>query len=432
MGLKDDKKNVFTTIGAYTSMMQAGNMPDESNLFPSINNKKDVVPYLLDVLKVVVGTDALQQLTGELFTNLITKIEPNLKSGVKKQLIQSNAGDTMPDFNISVPVKDIDVFGKYKTNPASKQGSLIYGQATSGFDNVAYNAIKNGSSVFGGILSIEYDSALDELVFKPIGGSTSIGSYLESFVDEMTLIDKKAFMSDAMNLFYGSITASQNKTVEQAAQELQILKLIEQLINDNDSFEISPEDYDAILQKAQELINGIVYYDLGCGVMAANLSLDGMADLIANISGSTDPFQVSNRVYGTVAESTKDNPEVSAANKQTVKDGFFQKLIDLITQTLANAITTTPQIRTILAIYSSFQNGGIPQIGNPLDDLKKFKIFIKCNLNVAMAEINKFIYNIVITYLIALLWPVIQKVIREKINQYLGVIKSLAASKLTG
>jgi len=157
-----------------------------------------------------------------------------------------------------------------------------------------------------------------------------------------------------------------------------------------------------------------------------------MADLIANISGSTDPFQVSNRVYGTVAESTKDNPEVSAANKQTVKDGFFQKLIDLITQTLANAITTTPQIRTILAIYSSFQNGGIPQIGNPLDDLKKFKIFIKCNLNVAMAEINKFIYNIVITYLIALLWPVIQKVIREKINQYLGVIKSLAASKLTG
>ena len=79
MGLIDQKKDVFTTIGAYTSMMNAGNLPNITNLFPSINNKKDIVPYLLDILKVVVGTDALQQLTGKLFTDFITKIEPDLK-----------------------------------------------------------------------------------------------------------------------------------------------------------------------------------------------------------------------------------------------------------------------------------------------------------------------------------------------------------------
>jgi hypothetical protein len=44
MGLIDQKKSVFTTIGSYTSMMQSGTMPDTTNLFPSINNKKDIVP----------------------------------------------------------------------------------------------------------------------------------------------------------------------------------------------------------------------------------------------------------------------------------------------------------------------------------------------------------------------------------------------------
>ena len=65
MGLIDNKKNVFTTIGAYTSLQQSGTLPNPTNVFPSINNKKDIVPYLLDVLKVVVGSNALQELTGQ-------------------------------------------------------------------------------------------------------------------------------------------------------------------------------------------------------------------------------------------------------------------------------------------------------------------------------------------------------------------------------
>jgi hypothetical protein len=111
MGLIDNKKEVFTTIGAYTSMMQAGTMPDTTNIFPSINNKKDIVPFLLDTLKVVVGTNALQNLTGQLFTGFITKVEPVLKTGVKNQTVQANSGDQVPSaFSSSgynIKVKDV-------------------------------------------------------------------------------------------------------------------------------------------------------------------------------------------------------------------------------------------------------------------------------------------------------------------------------------
>jgi len=86
MGLIDDKKNVFTTIGAYTSLAEENDLSDLTNIFTSINNKQDIVPFLLDVLKVVVGTTALEQLTGELFTNFADSVEPTLKEAIPGDL----------------------------------------------------------------------------------------------------------------------------------------------------------------------------------------------------------------------------------------------------------------------------------------------------------------------------------------------------------
>jgi hypothetical protein len=436
MALIDEKKDVFTTIGAYTSLNEAATPPNSTNLFPSVNNKKDIIPLLLDLLTVVVGTDALQELTGKLFTNLITKIEPDLKKSVKSQNIQSNSGNQIPNSfatnGYDVKVKDIDIFGKLKSSPVSTTGSLLYSNNHASFDNVLYQTLLTGNATFGSTLAIKYNATTDAFNFKPTPAfaTAKVGDFLNGFVDDMELINKKQFMSQAMNLFYGSITTNQNKTVEQIAQELQVAKLLQQLINDDDSFVLSPEDYEAILRKAQELANGVTYYDLGCGVMEVVFPLSGMTDLISNISGSTDPFFVGNQVNATIAQSTKNTPDTSAANKQTIKSGFFQKLIDLITQTLANAICTSPQIRALLAISSAFSNFNISQIGNPLTDLKKFKIFLKCNLNTAMALINKFIYDLVITFLIALITPIIKKIIKEKINQYSKQIKSLIAPSI--
>jgi len=431
MSLSDDKKNIFTTIGAYTSLKQERNLPDTTNLFSSINNKKDVVPFLLDILKTVVGTDALKQLTGQLFTDFIDNVEPKIKAALNKQMIQYNAGDELPTCFITgilVPVKDIDIFGKLKTNPNSAEGSLLYG-STINFDKIAYQAILNaGTDTSYYNLYINYNEATDSFIFKPkldIVPNPTIGEWLGNFINDTVIINKKEFLSNVMNAIYGSITTNQNKTVEQIYNELQISKLIEQLIDDNDSFEITQNEFDALLQQAQALINGVIYYDMGCGVIGATLPLSGMTKLISEISGSTDSFVVGNAIEATINESTADVQETAAENKQTIKDGFFQRLIKIIQQMLAQLMTTSPQIRALLAIISAFENNGIVQIGNPKDDLKKFKIFLKCIIKEATKMINEFIFNLVITFLVALLAPIIKKIIREKINQYTDIIKSL-------
>jgi hypothetical protein len=432
MGLIDQKKDIFTTIGAYTSMMQQPKPADTTNLFPSINNKKDVVPLLLDVLKVIVGSDALQQLTGQLFTKFVDTAEPQLKVAVNNQTVQPNSGNVIPDkfkntgSGYDIKVKDVDINGLFKVNPNSTSGSMLFDKSKPNFNNLAYQAIQNaGTDTVFGNLVIKYNQNTDSFNFRAVDNNVQVGDFFHTFVGNMEIINKKTFITNVMNGIYGTIQNNQNKTVEQIAGELKVNQLIDQLINDDDSFIISPDVLDSLLSQAQQISAGVIYYDMGCGVMGASLPLSGLSALIQSVSGSTDPFFVGNQVNATISASTTNTPATSTANAQTVKDGFFQKLIKIITNVLAQAVCIAPQIRTLLGIISGFQNKGQVQIGNPLDDLKKFRVYLNCIIKSAMAMINKFIFDLIVVFLIALLQPVVSRILKEKINQYLAILKSL-------
>ena len=88
MSLADKKRDVFTTIGSYNSLMEQGEAALQTDLFPSINNKDDIVPFILDVLKTVAGTEAIKEAIGGLFGKLVDEVEPQLKTVLKKQFIQ--------------------------------------------------------------------------------------------------------------------------------------------------------------------------------------------------------------------------------------------------------------------------------------------------------------------------------------------------------
>jgi len=436
MGLIDQKKSVFTTIGSYTAMMQAAKMPDNTNLFPSINNGKDIIPYMLDILKTIAGTEALKKLTGELLTSFVDTVEPPMKVALKKQLTSYNSGYEIPDSfknGYEMPVKKIDFYGKFKTSPDSASGQVLYDTGIKNFDtDLGYNSILNaGTETNFSVLSGTYNPTTDGISFKPnLGGTTpNIGGFMEKFIDDAVIIDKKSFVTNTVNSIYGTVSKNQGKSVEEVIQELEINKYLDMLINDDDSFEISPDDYDALLRRAQEIVDGVVYYDMGCGILSASLPMDKFTDLIANISGSTDPHYVGNQLNDTIDESIQDK-EAASQNKETIKDGFFKEIIKMITLTLAAALTTVPQIQAIMAITVAIMNNGLVLFDKIKDIMKNLKVFLKCIINEAMRLINEFIFNTVKVYLIALITPIISRVIREKINQFIRIMKSLVSPKI--
>ena len=433
MSLADKKRSVFTTIGSYISLIEQDDKYQQTDSFSSINNKDDIVPFLLDVLKTVAGTEAIKEILGGLFGSLVDEAEPKLKTALKKQFIQSNADETLgSDFTtngVTVPVKDIDISGKFKVNPSSAEGNLIYGATTDTFNSTVYDAILNeGTIETFSVFNMKYNNSLDTFQIKPnLSSSAKIGDFFTQYIDDTELINKKELLSAVMDNFYGTLAKNQNKTVEQIYEELLIEEQLRQLMNDDDSFIIAPDKLDTILAKARELVAGSVTYDLGCGLMPAQLDFNNFSDLISNISGSTDPFYIGNQIGATIDESTSGSTtsDLTTENKETIKDGFFQKIINIFTVKMLQAVSTAPQIRVMFGMMSSLQNNGTITLNKPSKDMKNFKTCINCMSKEIMALIAKFIFVIAIAYLIKLLKPVITKVIKEKINQYSEIIISL-------
>ena len=437
MGLVDDKKSIFTTIGAFTSLKEAKNLPDSTNSFTSINNKKDSVSFLLDILKVVAGSTALKELIGKLFTILVDTIEPLLKTQLKCQMIQYNSNDILPTYfrsnglGLIIPVKSIDFYNKFKINPNTLIGSLIYDKLNPNFDYFARQAIvNNDTDVTYKNLIIRYESSTDNFILRANNSTDFIGDWFINFIDETNIINKKEFMSNTLNAIYGTLTANSGKSVEQISKEQKTNKIIEQLtenVDDDNSFIVSQNDIDSILTESENLSKGVVYHNMGCGLVEASLELTDLSNVISQISGSTDPFLVGNVINSTVDSSMSNNKDVGSENDNTIKDGFFQKLIKAFTVSLTYYMTTAPQIRMLLAVKSAFENNGVVNLTEPQNDLSSFKVFIKGVIKLVMGLINEFIFGLITSYLISLLKPIIKKIIKEKINQYIGIIKSLVS-----
>jgi hypothetical protein len=432
MSLKDDKKSVLTTIGAFTSLKQEGKVPNQNDSFLSVNNKNEIVPYLLDVLKTVAGTEALKQLTGRMFTKFISDIEPKLKVTLKKQFVQYNSDDNLPDSfknGIDIPVKSIDSKSKLKTDPNTSQGSLLYDNSKANFDSKAYQAITNeGSDTTFNNLVINYDSNTDSFKFKPDNGNTSINTWVTSYIDDTEILNKKELTTLVMDKIYGNITSTQNKSIENIKEELEVDQLIDQLINNDDSFEISNDLLEELENKAKELANGIVNYDLGCGIMESKLSFNDFNSTVLDIANSNDDFNTANAIENSINDSSTNN-DLNDENQQTIKDNFFQKIIKIFINKIVQATTTSPQIRMLLGVTSAIQNNGTVVLETAKKDLEKFKVLIKCIINDLIKLVVEFIYKLVISYLVELTKPVIKKIIKEKTNQFKRIIKSLTTSK---
>lgn len=427
MGRIDDKKSIFTEIGALTSVKDNFNLPDATNSFSSINNSKEIMPFMLDMLTVLIGSQALQQAIGELMTGFIRNVEPELKSELKNTAIQFNSDQQLPvgfSGGYTVPAKDIDINGKLKTDPATQTGSLLYNDNTNDFDVKSYEAIKNpGTDVNFNNISITYNELTDTFTYKPLNSSQTIGDFTNDYIDGLTIVNEKEFVSNVTNNIFGSITSSQNKSISQIFEEEKFSHMIQKLIDGEDDISIDDSELRQLLIDAENKQKGIQIVDVGCSILETNVTLNDVQTLIANTSGSTDPNHVGDQ-YSTLINNSVTGSRATR-NSQAIRDGFFKRLIRSIVQALISAIIAPPQIRALFAMVNGFKNNDDPTLGKPSDDLINKRKQMDCLSKCAQKTINQFIFNMVKKELMNLIIPVSKLILKEKINQYLNIIKSL-------
>ncbi len=432
MSVSGDKKNIFTTIGSYTSFSKNdGKIPKSRNTYPSVNNKKDVIPFLIDTLKVTVGSEAVKLVVGELLTKFLDKTETSSKIILKKQFTDSNSDKQVSEeFKTSgyrINASKIDINKKFRTKIDSPTYPLYRNDVNNSFENSMHDAVRLESEInYSNTIKVSYDKTTDELIFKSAKTDYLTKDFVNDYIDNTSIINKKEIHTNIMNLLFGTTSKIENKTISEIISELEVDKILSQVIDGSDSFDISQNELDSLYKTAEDIANGVSKQDLGCGIINSSLSINDLTSLIAQISGSTDSFGVSSALENTLENNTNLDPDIYAENKETIKDNFFKKIINSFVLALSKALTTAPQIRALIAITGAFKGNSNLLDGKVSDTIKNVKSFISCIIKELVKQISEFIYKKVISLIKELIKPILKTIAKEKITLYSRLIKSLA------
>lgn len=426
MSLISDKKNIINQVSVLSSLGQKVELPQITNTFGSINNKKEPLPFLLDLLTQLKGNTAVAASMGQLLTSFITEIEPQLKTSLKQQLIPFNSNEPLPttftSTGYNIPIDSIDATKKLKTSPSSDIGKLIYGDNSNNFDRKAYDAIVTaGTDVPFNNTTIRFNEGLDTFTIKPNTTGT-IGSFVESYIDGMTLIDKKEFNTSILNEIFGITSKSQNKSLEDIIIEEKIDKLLEKTIAEEE-LEFTDQEITEMEVAATNKLNGVNRLDLGCGYFDLTVDVNRVTNLIQAVSGTTNPEKVVVEYNNILLDST--NGGILGKNENTAKDNFFRRIIKAIEKFILKSITITPQVMTLKYIIQGFKNGSIFLPVDVSSDFKNSKKLAECLSKDVKNEINKFYFNLIKAILIKLAISASREIIREKLQGYSNILKSL-------
>ena len=435
----NNKRNVFSDIKAFSS--KSGNKPEVKDSYSSVNNSKDSISFMLDVLKAIAGTEALKFLIGSFLVDILNNSESQLKSGLKKQFVQSNADNSLPEFDVNVKVKTLDSKKKLKVLPTDEEkgGNLLYGDSKNNGDRMLRNAINNPSSnIPCHNTLVNYNPDNDSFLLKPI--DVNVGDYFNNFIDNTNIINSDEIVGNAMDKLFGTLSKSQNKTKEEVLDELLTEKILENVLNDEDNpYDVNIENYPDLDLEAEQISNSLVTYDINCKIVQGfipeeieyevyygELPMESLQKMMVDINDSNkNPNEVGNIVSDIMENSINTSDD---SDKRSFKDGFFVKFIKTIILKLLEAVTTAPQVRMLMAIYSAIVNNGEVMLEKAKDDLKKWKRIIFCMKKEIMLIVGAFIFALVVKYLVKLIKPEIKERMKERLESWENSLMSLVST----
>lgn len=426
MGLIDKKKNILTGIASLTSLKD-DITTKQRDVMQSINNGKEVIPFLLDLSNTLVGSNSLNVILGNLFSKFIRNIEPDLKNSLILQLSQYNSDQLISDTTFkdgySIPLSQIDIYNKLKIDPNSDIGLSVYDTTSDNFDFKAYSAIVNPNTDVSYLnIVINYNETIDELKITPSNTSQTIEEFITEYICNLKLVNEKEFITNILNVIYGIKTTNENKSVNTIKNELIIDSMLNKISSEVDDLDPTEDELREIDDNSQNLKNGLAYIDLGCGYESNEITTEILLDTISTITSSDDPYTIGNSFNNLISSGNTSNDDT---NTLTKKDKFLKRIIEAFQREILKITTLSPQMRTMYIILSGIKNNGDISNNDVKEDIKANKNLFKCLSKKVASLINEFIFNFVKKELQNLVIPIVKKIAIEKLNQYVALLKSL-------
>jgi len=416
MSVVDDKKKIFGEIAALRVAKEGIPKFKLDDSFLSVNNSGDSMEFLTDLLKTLVGFEALKDVIIETIAYNLDSIELGVKETLKKVLnksISCGINPSIPDWvkhqNINpvstgfdVNIKKLDYLGIMLTNPTSRAGKLFYDDADSGvyssdFNTFLFNTMQNINSQqnWG---SVTTNNDILSLTFNPTGApnntiNVKVSEYYSNpsnnkkmmdlnndFIDSIDLFDASKLINGIVDSIFGTISLETKKSDSQLMKDLEIEKIIDNIVKADDTkviddsyFKFSNDnlvEFESSIENKKKGVNNLnLDNNLDSSIPFDELS--GINDLLKSSISNSDLAQNLNSSLDKLGELSALGSKLG--DIKSIKLNFIDTIIKKLISAIMS-IVLSPKLIMIFALNHSIIYG--TTFKDPIDFMLKNKTLI--------------------------------------------------------
>jgi hypothetical protein len=449
------KKKIFGNIAAAKTLTETMPKLLNSSSLPSINNDSNVISFLTDLIKSLIGQKVLVSTVVEFLTKLLPRIETTIKKALKTQLksiVSCGINPSIPPFlksggdGIVIEVKKIDFTDLLKIDPSTSIGSLLYLDSSAGLLssdlNTFIHAVIQDDGVehsWKGILNFKFVS-LDASGVNPNNSliikatalyeNKSFNDLNNDFVDSIKLFDTANLINNIIDIIFGSISVKQKKTTKQLEIEGKINSVVDKLV-DLDEDEIISDDYftfnnEELLKIQTDADNrkrGFIDLETSSKISAtiSEQQLTTLSEEMGTAVTKKEQKAVLTKNLESMAKSNTDNSRNKSDNS-TIEANFIQSIISNLLKAIIGVLLT-PKIVCLFLINFKVVNGPEAKFENGIDFIKQNNKLFKDIVKSITLELSKFLVAIVLKYISKLVLRVqIKKRIDKQKNKVVQIL----------
>ncbi len=360
MSLIDKKRKIFGNIAAAKTLTEGLPKFKLSSSFPSINNDGNSITFLSDLVKSLIGFEALVGVIVNVISHSLADIEREIKNSLKlelKNIVSCGVDPSLPSFlkstgsGIVIEVSKVDFLNLFKIDPNSVGGKLLYNDVTNplfnstDFNTFLYGVIQDDgvTHTWQGIFDITFNSvgvgAIPNNTFTIKANSSynskTLTTLNNNFIDGLTLFNAEGIVNRLIDILFGTISVSVSKTRQQLETEAKINDVIDRIVNSDDDdiiddnyFTFTNDEVYVQQQQADSRKKGIVKLEC-CNKVAVSVPVELLTNFNVEMSGATGTLQkkdiISNNLTKIANQTTINSTNQS--DNAAIKLNFVQQFL---------------------------------------------------------------------------------------------------------
>jgi len=459
MGVVEKKRQVFGKIAAFKTLTEGMPKLKLTSSFSSINNSGDAISFLTDLVKALVGFEALVSAVVDTITHSLPRIEKAVKKALKvelKNIVSCGVDPSLPSWikstgnGIAIQVKKVDFSDILRTDPNSAVGPLIYNDITtpltssSDFNTFLYGVIQDEGQEYPwkNIITIKFvqngasiGQPNNVLIIKahPNYDSKTLTDLNNDFIDSLILFNSDNIVNKIMDIIYGSISSTIGKSLKQLENEAKINTIIDKMVNNNNKNPIPDSAFsftkeETLKQQADALnrkkgsINLKTSNNIPSSVPVSQLSSFTQQYSAAgtNVIQQKDAIKSGLNNMANASAINVPNPVDVVSSKLN----FIQQIIVTLIKSIVN-IVLSPKVILVFIVNYKIVYGPTATFTDGVDFIKKNKKLMNSIMRVIAEELIKILLAIALKEIAILVAKAVAKKQKEKNFNKLAQLQSL-------